>query len=232
MKIRTMSGWSTHAASGVGRLANLQGLIFLLFQSSTRSNITPLLYLVFASIPWNIDVIIFFCNMVPSVPCDEVSARGAGAEKRNSSSQASWWIILSEVSNFMFLKAKYTLFFWFPTSPRFIVKIGSSSHNSRNIQTKITFANDGVYPCPWTSLLTGKREMVYWLAPTRVNTLWYFLTQIKLDRKKRKRRKRNIIQEMSPFIHYPRCKWRSGHEIRSHLALARWGYLHSPLTSS
>ena len=36
--------------------------------------------------------------MVPSVPCDEVSARGAGAEKRNSSSQASRWIILPQVS--------------------------------------------------------------------------------------------------------------------------------------
>ena len=65
MKIRTMSGWSTHAASGVGRLANLQGLIFLLFQSSTRSNITPLLFLVFASFPWNIDVIIFFVTWFP-----------------------------------------------------------------------------------------------------------------------------------------------------------------------
>ena len=43
------------------------------------------------------------CNVVPSVPCDEVGARGAGAEKGNSSSQASRWIILPQVPYFPFL---------------------------------------------------------------------------------------------------------------------------------
>ena len=116
-----------------------------------------------------------FCNMVPSVPCDEVSARGAGAEKRNSSSQASWWIILPEVSNFMFLKALNTFFQNFQSVHVTVSRLKTAhTTHATYVQTKMTIAHNGVYPCPWTSLLTGKRETVYWLAPTRANTLWYY----------------------------------------------------------
>ena len=45
----------------------------------------------------NLCTVIF---ILPSVPCDEVSARGAGAEKRNTSSQAPRWIILPQVRTF------------------------------------------------------------------------------------------------------------------------------------
>ena len=45
MQMRSLSGWSTHAVSGAVRSANLQGLTFPLSQFNTRCNINTLLHI-------------------------------------------------------------------------------------------------------------------------------------------------------------------------------------------
>ena len=93
MKIKSWSEWSTLVASGVARLGNSPGLTFPLSRSSTRCN--PINQLDICLIRFSFS---YFCNVVASVPCDEVGASGAGAKKGNSSSTTSRWIVLPQVS--------------------------------------------------------------------------------------------------------------------------------------
>ena len=93
LKIKSWSEWSTLVASGVARLGNSPGLTFPLSRSSTRCN--PINQLDICLIRFSFS---YFCNVVASVPCDEVGASGAGAKKGDSSSATSRWIVLPQVS--------------------------------------------------------------------------------------------------------------------------------------
>ena len=146
--------------------------------------------------------------------------------------------------------------------------------HATNKQTKTKLSDNGTNPHPQTSLLTcefsGKRETASWLAPTRVNTLWYCqifiifwwyiyqyimiyinisirhitLSCLYTDWSLREwshygnvtdldRRGwlfcygtihllKKLLRQAKKRKHYPRCKWRNGPVIRSHLGSARW----------